>query len=466
MKSSMKSIFQVLSANVLVTIIGVVQTLILPFILTPIDYGYWSLYLLFVSYAGFLILGFCDGFYLKYGGEKYESLDKGLFSSFHLILVVYLLIVFMLWVSSVSIFLSSDEKYIVFLMIGFGGVLFCLRSYYILLNQATARFSIYAKGSVIEKVVILIVALVCLFVPNVNSYYIIASSIIGKLITVIYFAYFSRDIVFYRPVLNRGTWISAIDNVKVGFTLTLSGVGTMLITGFGRFVVENQLGIIELGYYSFVFSITILFTQLIYAISTVLFPILRRIKEVLAKRILENLDQLLINLSGIILILYYPSRYLLEMFFPKYQPAMDLMLYLFPMIISQNRMMLVYNTLYKVLRFEKQLFKNVLIALSFSVIVTILFFWKSGTMESIALATYIGIFFWNFLSVNYYRKEEGLKRKWITSDTVISLIFISINLLFGFSLLSFTIILIISLVFSLFKYQKTSKIIKDLRASI
>ena len=42
-------------------------------------YGYWQLYLFYTSYVGFFQLGWNDGIYLRYGGEDYNNLDKGLF---------------------------------------------------------------------------------------------------------------------------------------------------------------------------------------------------------------------------------------------------------------------------------------------------------------------------------------------------------------------------------------------------
>ena len=333
MKAEIKSILNVLSANTLILLVGIVQSFILPSILGPEEYGYWSLYLLYTGYAGFLIFGFCDGFYLKHGGENYDQLDKGTFSSYHWILVSYLLLISVIASSSLIVFMPHDSRLLVFLFVVLGMVLANQRSYFVLLNQATARFSIYAKGHVIEKITILVVAVGCIFINNVNPFYIITASVLGKLITVIYFAYYSRDIIFTRPKLNKEIALSTIDNIKVGFTLTLSGVGAMLMTGFGRFVVDSQLGIVELGYYSLMFSVSALFTQLIYAVSTVLFPVFRRVKEDKAQYLLGQLDKLLINFSGIILVLYYPIRYLLEIIYPSYQPAMMPMVYLFPIII-------------------------------------------------------------------------------------------------------------------------------------
>lgn len=466
MKSETKSILNVLSANVFIILIGIVQAFILPTILNPEEYGYWSLYLLYTGYAGFLIFGFCDGFYLKHGGEKYEQLDKGTFSSYYWILFVYLILLLGVWILLISSFLPLDKRYFVFIFVGIGVLLANQRSYFVLLNQATARFSIYAKGHVIEKIVILITAIVGIFIYNINAFYIIIASIIGKLLTVIYFSYFSKDIIFSKPCINKRIAYSVVDNVKVGFTLTLSGVGGMLMTGFGRFVIERQLGIVELGYYSLMFSVSALFTQLMYAISTVFFPVFRRVKEIKAKYLLGRFEQLIINLSGLILILYYPVRYFLEIVFPEYHPAMKPMLFLFPIIIFQSRKTLIYNTLYKVLRYEKRLLKNVLISLAFCALITIVFFSIKSSKESVAFATFLGFLFWIFIAKYHYQRKEGVRGKWVTPDVVLSFIYILSNIIWDYSIITLLITICSSLLIIVVKRKEIIDILKELKKCI
>jgi len=463
LNSGVKAIIKVASSNFLVMSIGIVQTFILPYILEPTEYGYWSFFGLCVGYAGFIILGFCDGFYLKYGGKRYEDIDKKLFSGYYWVLFCYLLIIFLAWCLGIRTLLSYNKRSVILIFIGIGSVFACLNSYFILLNQATARFSIYAKGNVIEKIVILIVSLGCIVIHNVNCYYIICAALCGKILTTIYFAFYSKDIICVKPQFNKVFWSSVVDNIRIGFTLTLSGVSAMLITGFGRFVVENKLGIEELGYYSVMFSISALFTQLIYAVSTVLYPTMRRVDEVKAKFLLMNLDQLIINFGSVILILYYPARYLLEFLFPKYRPAMDCVLYLFPIVICQTRMTLVYNTIYKVLRWEKQLLNNAIISLVVCVTITLILFKINPSKESVALATYSSFFFWNMFSMYYYRKKEGQKKWLIGSDMFLCIIYIIVNYLLGFSVLScmITILTVLSILF--IKNKQTIKIINQLK---
>ena len=55
---------------------SVATTLILPKFLGIESFGYWQLFLFYVSYIGFFHLGINDGVYLINGGESRSRIDK------------------------------------------------------------------------------------------------------------------------------------------------------------------------------------------------------------------------------------------------------------------------------------------------------------------------------------------------------------------------------------------------------
>ena len=92
MKSQgLNAFLSVFSANIFVMLVGIVQTLIFPKYLSPLEYGYWSKYMLYTSYSGLLGLGINDGVYLELGGKKYDEVDKGTIKSLYIIHFIYLL---------------------------------------------------------------------------------------------------------------------------------------------------------------------------------------------------------------------------------------------------------------------------------------------------------------------------------------------------------------------------------------
>ena len=80
----------VVLSNLLTVIVSSLVVLILPKIMGVEEYGYWQLYIFYLSYAGFVHLGWVDGIYLRYGGLEYDDLDKEKFFSQFLMLLIYL----------------------------------------------------------------------------------------------------------------------------------------------------------------------------------------------------------------------------------------------------------------------------------------------------------------------------------------------------------------------------------------
>lgn len=437
MRAEFKSIVNVFFSNSLVLFFGIIQSFILPQILGPDEYGYWALFLLYSGYAGLLIFGFNDGFYLKYGGISYEKLNKSIFSAYNIILLSYLVLMFSIWILVLKNINLSFRYIYLYVCIGIEVALLNYKGYFILLNQATARFSIYSLGNIIQKLIITCVAAYIFFYDYKNVFYVIAASILGNLLSIIFYLYCSFDIICSKPIFNKILVKNVEDNIKAGSILTFYSVSGMLMNGFGRFFIQFNLGTLELGYYSFIFSISVLFTQIVYACSLVFFPMFRRLEVAATKTILRRIDEGLIIFSGIILLFYYPIGCFLNMFFPKYSEAMCYLAFLFPIIICQSRMSLVYGTLYKVFRFEKLMFFNVLISLIFSVLITILLYHITNAKEMIAFGTYLGYLFWVILSKYIYSRKENKKSFLLTEDIVLSGIYLIINFQFGFTLLSF-----------------------------
>ena len=55
------------ASNLIQLIISTLVILVLPRLIGVEEYGFWQLYLFYVSYVGFAHLGWIDGIYLKYG---------------------------------------------------------------------------------------------------------------------------------------------------------------------------------------------------------------------------------------------------------------------------------------------------------------------------------------------------------------------------------------------------------------
>ena len=98
----MKSLFKVIGSNFIVLFIGIFATFVLPKMIDPLQYGYYSLFTLYVSYAGITLLGYVDGIYLKYGGKKYDELSKKEFAGYFFKILIWEIILLTFFVVVIS----------------------------------------------------------------------------------------------------------------------------------------------------------------------------------------------------------------------------------------------------------------------------------------------------------------------------------------------------------------------------
>lgn len=420
-----KSILKVISSNFIVLVSGIIITFILPKMVTPLQYGYYSLFNLYVSYAGITLLGYVDGIYLKYGGKSYEKLNKEEFSTYFWKIIIWE-IVFLVIASLIIICSQSGEKLNVLLFTAFGVMLECASSYFMNIDKMTSRFSIYAKENVLYKVLIFIFIIICLLFKIKIYEYLFFGLIIFKIITLIYQMYNSRKIIFTKPNLIKKEYFKYdLENIKVGSILMISLVCTMLMTGFGKFLVESKLGIEQLGYYSFMFSIMSLFTLIINSVSTVLYPQMRNMTLERSSQLTESINKVIELIAPFVLLCYYPCVILIFAFFKSYINTIDCLLFLFPIIIIQTKISIIYNNYYKVMRKEKNMLVNTAISILICIIITIIGFKLSPSIGTVALSTFISYKIWEIINLVYFRKNKYLKIKYIgLSDIIIVLYFV------------------------------------------
>ena len=140
-------------ANGTNTLISLILVLFVPKMLGVEEYSYWQLYLFYASYVGFFHFGWADGIYLKFGGKKYEDLNKGYFHSQFWLLTAFEIILAIIF-AAITLFLDIDvNKETVLLAVALCCVLQIPRTFLQYLLQTTNRIVDYAKNYLLEKIV-------------------------------------------------------------------------------------------------------------------------------------------------------------------------------------------------------------------------------------------------------------------------------------------------------------------------
>ena len=422
---SIKNLLSVIGSNIFVVLAGVIQSFILPKLMSPAQYGVWSMYLLYTSYAGFFNLGVSDGIYLIYGGQSYDSLDKKKFKTYLNIVTFYLSIFLLVW----TVFQFSrreSDQFVIMLLIGVASFLACLINFTVSIDQASSRFSIYSKGHVIEKIFIMIGAVfLCIWRSALT---VLIASIIGRVATVVYYYSNTKPILFSKHTPYGAAIRDILKFARTGIWVTLAAICITSMTGIGRFFIQNELGITELGYYSFVLSISGLFTIFFSAIATVLFPMLRQCTDNTYRKQISMMDNLLDIIGVLMLIIYYPASIIIDILYPQYEPAFKCLVVLFPLVLLQGRTSMIHFTVYKVERFERQYVYNLIVVMVLSGLMCFIGISKWPDIICIAIITYISYAIWVSINVFIYNKKSANQLGYHWGYILISVVYLIFNL--------------------------------------
>jgi len=401
--------------------------LILPRILGVEEYGYYQLYLFYLSFVGFLHLGWCDGVYLKYGGIQYETLDKKAFKGQYILFILFQFLVSILFLFVFLIFLkSSSEKNIVIISVLFNILIVNGRNYLLLIMQATNRMKDYSFSVIFDRLIFMVLSFLLILFGFKDFQFFIFADIVGKIISFIWTATTLKEMTFNltgKYVLNLK---ETFENILIGSSLMFANIASTLIIGIIRFGIQIRWSVVFFGKVSLALSISNILMIFINAISLGIFPLLKKIDSHIYKKAYFILKFLLLPLMFIVLTLFFPISFLLVHWLPNYKESIDYMAILFPIIVFESKVGLLTNTFFKALRKEKIIFKvNVLTAI-LSFIVTFFTCYILGDLTSTIYGIVFLLGFRSTISEIYISKIFGIK---IAKDLFIEILMVLIFIL-------------------------------------
>ena len=349
----LKNFSYTFTSNLLTLVVSTLITLIVPRLIGVADYGYWQLYMFYSSYVGFFHFGWNDGVYLRYGGEKYEELNKKTFFS-QFIQLFTLQLILALFVVIVSIFyIEGGDRTFIFQMIALNLIILNVRYLFLFTLQATNRISEYANIMLLDRILFIAIVLLLLFAGSRDYHLMVAADLVSKVISLLYAMYTCKEFVFMRLSEFTFDFEETYSNISVGIKLMFANLASKLNIGIVRFGIERQWDVETFGKVSLTLSISHFMMVFITGIGVVVYPILRRTaKEKLAPIYVLMRNFLMITTLSF-LVFYYPARVVLTAWLPDYAESLMYMALLFPLVIYEGRITLLINTYLKTLRYEK-----------------------------------------------------------------------------------------------------------------
>lgn len=352
-KGTLKNLITVIGGNGMYLLSNILLGFLLPMILGVEDYGYYKIYTLYIGYCGLLSFGYADGIILRYSGCEYAQLDKPLFRTYTRFFFAMEGIMTLL-VLGISLFLQKEYGVII-AFVGLNLLWNNATLYYQYLSQATSRFREFSLRKTLQAMGIICSLLILLlmgkyFSVNRISYVIMIVIMQGISIGLLaWYVYTYRDITFGKGVALRIAWKDIQGLIRKGIVLTVSFEVAQLILLMDRQLVSMFFAVEVYAKYAFAYNILSCITALITAISTVMFPLLKKMKQEEALGKFDEMLSAVMCLVGICLVGIYPVEWIIGWILPKYVEAMAFLRIVFPALMFTSCVTIVGVTYYKVM---------------------------------------------------------------------------------------------------------------------
>jgi O-antigen/teichoic acid export membrane protein len=362
-----------LISNLVSLVASALAILIVPKLIGVEEYGYWQLYLFYSTYVGFMHFGWNDGIYLRYGGKKYEDLNKSLFfSQFYMLVIMQLIIAVGIAIATIFIFNDENRTFILqmtalcLLIVNLGHMLFFIL-------QGTNRIKEYALVTIIGRIIYLSLMIFLLLIIGVRDFkLLIIADLMGKLASLGFAIYICRDFVFLKISKFYFSFREALENIIVGIKLMFANIASLFIIGTVRFGIERAWDVISFGKVSLTLSLSNFMMIFINALGIIMFPILRRADQKKLPSIYITMRDFLMIVLLAILIIYYPFKVIMSLWLPEYADSLIYMALLLPLCVYEGKMALLINTYLKTMRKEKLMLNINLISLIVSIVLTVI----------------------------------------------------------------------------------------------
>lgn len=447
-----KNLYYAIMSNGISILISILVVLIIPKIISVEEYSYWQLYIFYSSFVGFLHFGWSDGVYLRYGGQKFENLNRKIFASqfyYMLLLQFSLSIVGFGFLELLEI--NNDKKF-VFYMLMINLFITNVTSLILLTLQTTNEIKKFSLLTIINRLIYFFVVSILLFCDIADFKLLIISDLIGKMISLFLSVYYFRGFIIKNFDSFSNSFAETKANISVGSKLMFANIANLLIIGIVRFGIEINLGLEKFGKVSLLLSIVSMVMIFLSSISIVMFPLLKRSQEIQLPKIYLSIRNVLDPLLFTLLLLYFPLYNLILLWLTEYKEILKYVGIFLPMIVFEAKIIILTNTFFKVLRKEQIIMSINLFILIISIFGTVIttYLFESLTM-AISLILILTMFRCIISEVVLAKTMKIPYKLAISNELIVVTLFLLIVSFFDdsrYSVLAYTIVLFIYMYFN------------------
>lgn len=389
-----QDIFKVFGTNLIRMGVAFFATFLLPAILSVDAYANVKLYQLYVSYVGLFHLGYCDGIYLKYGGENFNDNISDIRNDLRNLQIFQIIISLGVIICSV---IRKDG-----ILFAFGITIFPrnVRSFFEYAYQATGRFSEYAKVVNGYSILTMVFYFILIVVFNITDYRVYISSFVA--IDVL--TYLWGRCIFSKDTLNEKGDIESVNtiptNVKLGLFLMLGNFANTLFLSIDKWFVKFYFGMESFAYYSFAAQILLMITMFVTPVTMTLYNYLSKEKNEQYELVIRK------HITSIVFIMLsfaFVAEVIVRSFIQNYVHSISIIYILMLSQIFSSINTAVFVNLFKTYKMQNKYFRNLCIVILLSIFCNFVFYSIFETVESFAYATLFSMIFSLFLNMNSFK---------------------------------------------------------------
>ena len=399
-----KGIIQLLIANIINLLLGIVTGFVLPKYLSVDDYAIVRTFQLYISYIGFLHLGLIDGVYLLYGGKQIEQIPSDQYKQ-----RIQTFKVFQIAVSILVLLAAFVIKDWVLLFFALSIYPYNLAMYYKLVCQAVGKFKQYSY-IINFSTLLAVIGIVILMILHIKEGILFVAMYLVSYIVVAVVT----DIIASRRIKGiSGVGINfkdAIQLVKSGFTLMLGNFSSILLTGMDRWCVKLFIsGNSAFAFYSFAVSMQAMVEVLVSPVTIVLYNFLCNEKD---EEKINEIKRMCLLAGCVLISLAFPCKMFVEWFLQTYTSAVDVLCILFATELLYVLIRGIYINLYKAEKKQTIYFRKLIYVIIIALILNITFFFVMRRKEAFAYATLVSSVIWLVLCCGDFEKNALNMQEW------------------------------------------------------
>ena len=231
-----------------------------------------------------------------------------------------------------------------------------------------------------------------------NYYWYIIIVIAILYILMIWYINTYKDITFGESYCFKEKIYEAKQYVLIGTPLLVSNLIGTLTLSMDRQVVSIFFDIATYGVYSFAYNIMNLVITAVSAISTVLYPTLKRLNKDNIEKSYYLMTTVIAILGAFVLCSYNVLIPFINKFLPDYTESLNILYIIYPIILLQTMITIVIHNYYKVYEMTLDFFKQSVIVLIISFIGNIFAYYLFKSTQAISFVSVIVMIIWYIIS--------------------------------------------------------------------